>query len=114
MHDAGEPRSVYGNPREQGGLPSFLVLLLTVLGYGLRLATPSFYASTYTVPDPSPPFHRSPRHSHILPFCTFAISAIARRGSRYGVARRPPVVSNDPSISDEIGLGAAGGRGGMP
>lgn len=36
MHNAGEPWSVYGNPCEQGGLPSFLILLLTVLGYGLR------------------------------------------------------------------------------
>lgn len=72
MHDAGEPRSVYGNPREQGGLPSFLVLLLTVLGYGLR--------RLFTLPRTQYPTHRllstvSPRHSHILPFCTFAISA---------------------------------------
>lgn len=107
MYDAGEPRSVYGNPREQGGLPSFLVLLLTVLGYGTTPGYAVFLRFPYSA-RASAFFPCSPRRSHILPFCTFAISAIARHtGSRYGIARRPPVVSNDPFINDEIGENAA-------
>lgn len=105
MHDAGEPRSVYGNSREQGGLPFFLVLSLTVLGYG---TTPSFYASRIQRSSLRLLATSPPRRSHILPFCTFVISAIARHaGSRYGVARRPSMVSNNPFISDEIGETAA-------
>ena len=68
MYDAGEPQSVYGNPREQGGLPFFLVLLLTVLGYG---AMPSFYVSR-TVLVPPPPFHV---HHDVL---IFFLSALLR------------------------------------
>lgn len=88
MHDAGEPRSVYGNPREQGGLPSFLVLLLTVLSYGAAAGYAVFLRFPCSArASASASFPRSPRRSHILPFCTFAISAIARRaGSRYGGA----------------------------
>lgn len=69
MHDAGEPRSVYGNPREQGGLPSILVLLLTVLGYGLR--------RLFTLPRTQYPTHRllSTVHHDIL---IFSLSALLR------------------------------------
>jgi len=102
VYDAGEPQSVYGNPREQGGLPFFLVLLLTVLGYGATPGYAVFLRFSYSA-RASASFSCSPRRSHILPFCTFAISAIAwHAGSRYGIARRPLVVSNDPFINDEI------------
>lgn len=68
MHDAGEPRSVYGNPPNRVASLPFLRRSL------LRGLASSFYASRSFHASPSP----SPQCSHILLFCTFAISAIAQ------------------------------------
>lgn len=80
MHDASERRSVYGNPREQGGPP----FLSCSASYCSRLRREEDYAVFLRFPysaRASASFPRSPRRSHILPFCTFTISAIARRAA---------------------------------
>lgn len=82
MYGAGELQSVYGNPREQGGLPSFLVLFLTVLSYG---ATPSFCASRIQYPFLrllATFFATTVSYSPFLHFCDIGDSAAAVTASR--------------------------------
>lgn len=58
---------------------------------------------------PPPPFHvltTTFSHSPFLHFCDIGDSA-ARRQPLPRIARRPPVISNEPFISDEIGKNAA-------
>lgn len=84
-HDAGEPRSVYGNP------PSVRVASLPPSltgGYAWRrlLALPAV-STRLSVP----PSSSSPQNvlifSPLLHFCDIGDSAAGRAGSRYGVSR---------------------------